>query len=210
MIFVNEIANIVHGLVDFYSGAANKNIGDAFLVVWKYKQGDGKYADQYIIDPKTKETTVAKTNIARQRADMSLLSFIKILGSIKRSRKLEKYKHNENLKERMPNYEVKLGFGLHIGWSIEGAIGSDFKIDASYLSPNVNMASTLEAATKLYGVPILLTGELVDFFTEKTRNHCRQVDCVRFKGNDKKFDLYTCDVYMEELELEKEEQQPKT
>jgi class 3 adenylate cyclase len=52
------------------------------------------------------------------------------------------------LNERMPNYSVKMGFGLHVGWAIEGAIGSDFKIDASYLSPNVNMASRLEAATK--------------------------------------------------------------
>ncbi len=34
------------------------------------------------------------------------------------------------------------------GWAIEGAIGSEFKIDASYLSPHVNMASRLEAATK--------------------------------------------------------------
>lgn len=36
MIFVNEIAEVVHSLVDFYSGAANKNIGDAFLMVWKF------------------------------------------------------------------------------------------------------------------------------------------------------------------------------
>jgi len=43
---------------------------------------------------------------------------------------------------------VKLGYGLHIGWAIEGAIGSKFKIDASYLSPNVNMAARLETATK--------------------------------------------------------------
>ena len=41
-----------------------------------------------------------------------------------------------------------MGFGLHFGWAIEGAIGSLFKIDASYLSPNVNMAARLEAATK--------------------------------------------------------------
>ena len=52
------------------------------------------------------------------------------------------------MNERLPNYSVKMGFGLHFGWAIEGAIGSDFKIDASYLSPNVNMASRLEAATK--------------------------------------------------------------
>lgn len=56
----------------------------------------------------------------------------------------------------MPNYSVKMGFGLHVGWAIEGAIGSEFKIDASYLSPNVNMASRLEAATKQFGVPILI------------------------------------------------------
>jgi len=48
----------------------------------------------------------------------------------------------------MDNYKVKIGFGLHLGWGIEGAIGSIFKIDASYLSPNVNMAARLEGATK--------------------------------------------------------------
>ena len=29
--------------------------------------------------------------------------------------------------------QVTLGFGLHCGWAIEGAIGSEYKIDASYL-----------------------------------------------------------------------------
>ena len=33
MMFVNEIAQLVHGVVDKYLGAANKNIGDAFLLV---------------------------------------------------------------------------------------------------------------------------------------------------------------------------------
>ena len=66
---------------------------------------------------------------------------------------------------RMPNYTVKMGFGLHVGWAIEGAIGSEFKIDASYLSPNVNMASRLEAATKQYGVPILISGPLHDLLS---------------------------------------------
>jgi len=36
MLFVNEIAAICHGIVDRYQGAANKNIGDAFLLVWKF------------------------------------------------------------------------------------------------------------------------------------------------------------------------------
>ena len=35
MLFVNNIAEIVHSMVDRYQGSANKNIGDAFLLVWK-------------------------------------------------------------------------------------------------------------------------------------------------------------------------------
>jgi len=40
MVFVNEIADVVHGIVNKYSGAANKNIGDAFLLVWKIKDSE--------------------------------------------------------------------------------------------------------------------------------------------------------------------------
>lgn len=72
----------------------------------------------------------------------------------------------------MPNYQVALGFGLHIGWAIEGAIGSEFKIDASYLSPNVNMSNTLEAATKEYGVPLLFTGDLHAYLSDKMKQQC--------------------------------------
>jgi len=36
MVFVNEIAKITHYTVDYFNGAANKNIGDAFLVVFKF------------------------------------------------------------------------------------------------------------------------------------------------------------------------------
>lgn len=73
------------------------------------------------------------------------------MAHLAQSIKLTKYKEHEGLNKKIPNYNkmgVKMGFGLHCGWGIEGAIGSEFKIDASYLSPNVNMASRLDAATK--------------------------------------------------------------
>jgi len=54
----------------------------------------------------------------------------------------------EMKKHVSPDFKVRMGFGLHQGWAIEGAIGSRFKVDASYLSPNVNMAARLEAASK--------------------------------------------------------------
>lgn len=35
MMFVNKIADVVHSKVVFHQGFPNKNIGDAFLLVWK-------------------------------------------------------------------------------------------------------------------------------------------------------------------------------
>lgn len=39
MEYVNTIAHIVHRSVAMHGGAANKNIGDAFLLVWKLPRG---------------------------------------------------------------------------------------------------------------------------------------------------------------------------
>jgi len=36
MLFVNQIAEIAHSQVDKYGGSTNKNIGDSFLMVWKF------------------------------------------------------------------------------------------------------------------------------------------------------------------------------
>ena len=36
MTYVNKVAEITHSMVDRYGGSANKNIGDAFLLVWKF------------------------------------------------------------------------------------------------------------------------------------------------------------------------------
>ena len=177
MLFVNEIAEIVHSIVDHFSGAANKNIGDAFLLVWKFREED--------LDTEEEELVLVPCNEVTQIADMSALSFLKIIAKINRSAKLAKYREYPELKRRMPNYKVRMGFGLHVGWAIEGAIGSDFKIDASYLSPNVNMASRLEAATKQFGTPLLISGQLYNLFSEITKRYMRQIDRVTVKGSIK-------------------------
>ena len=77
-------------------------------------------------------------------ADKALATFVIIQSMLRRSGKLREYQHNSALSERLPDYEVQMGFGLHVGWAIQGAIGSEYKVDASYLSPNINLASRLE------------------------------------------------------------------
>lgn len=98
-----------------------------------------------------------------------------------------------------------MGFGLHVGWAIEGAIGSEFKIDASYLSPNVNMASRLEAATKQYGAPILISGVLYNLASPETRKQLRLIDRVTVKGSLQPVDLYTCDLEWANLTINHDE-----
>ena len=54
-------------------------------------------------------------------------------------------------------FNLRMGFGMHAGWAIEGAVGSLQKVDATYLSPHVNMTARMEAASRQYGVAILMT-----------------------------------------------------
>jgi len=77
-----------------------------------------------------------------------------------------------------------MGFGLHLGWSIEGAIGSAFKIDASYLSPNVNFASKLEEKTKDYGVVLILSQDTYEYMSESAKRNCRPIDSLMMNVHD--------------------------
>lgn len=187
MLFVNEVADIVHGGVDRYSGAANKNIGDAFLLVWKFNADD-------VEEDETGQLVTKINSRNAAYADMSVMSFLKIIAEIRKSHKLERYSQNKEILEKLPNFQVKLGYGLHVGWAIEGAIGSDFKIDASYLSPNVNTAARLEAATKQFGVPLLISGELRKICTPRTQTNMRLIDIVKVVGSDNQTEMVTCDV----------------
>lgn len=84
-----------------------------------------------------------------------------------------KYNNHEGLNKRMPNYQVRLGLGMHLGYSIEGAIGSFYKIDPTYLSPHVKMAETLEGATKVFGVPLLISETLHKNMSRRFKDYTR-------------------------------------
>jgi class 3 adenylate cyclase len=82
MVFVNEIGQIVHGIVDKYSGAANKNIGDAFLLVWKFEKENTK------LNYRDGELELTSSLSVSQICEMSMISFLKIISGLKKSQKL--------------------------------------------------------------------------------------------------------------------------
>lgn len=322
MVFVNQIGEIVHTATHWYGGAANKNIGDAFLLVWRLPEegvdpreverllqrkrfgnrlsnddDDDRILDEpnsprggkqseivkvlkpnladerrsnvmpiaedrveeYGVEEKDPDMPTARNDgrgrLARSYSNLSvtdltkvsanarfsmfggrtiaeevtqlhdnaLYAFLKIVVDIENSNRngsLREYAQHERIQARFPGgYSVRMGFGLHTGWAIEGAIGSTYKIDASYLSPNVNIASRLEAATKQYGVPILISEAFVrylstsvrtkncceillssficfsfSFFSPQARRYVRLIDRVTVKGSVQPIRLYTFDI----------------
>jgi class 3 adenylate cyclase len=180
MLFVNRIAHILHSIVVQCDGAANKNIGDAFLLTWKVQAN-----------------SIASVKDHKYAADKALYSFIKTMIEMSRH---EDFLCNfspralSELYERMPGYKCRIGCGLHFGWAIEGAIGSSKKIDASYISPHVNMTETLESSTKEYGVPLLMSEPFYNLLSPEAAADCRKVDVLDIGKSGKAVGLYTYDV----------------
>lgn len=202
ILLVNEIAEIVHSSVDRFNGSTNKNIGEAFLNVWKFyneapvrnhdfhgKQINIRKDNLLEIDPTNVQVSIT--------ADMSVLAFLRIIRKINKKYNILNYRNNEAIIKVLPNFKLNMGFGLHMGYGIEGAIGSTYKIDASYLSPNVNIAARLESATRQFGVPLLISGVLYTLLSKEMQQLCRFIDCVMVKGSQLPLDLYTIDVNLD-------------
>ena len=193
---INIIAEIVHSSVDKFRGSTNKNIGNTFLNVWKFynninmKNGNNvirvKNDNLLEIDPINPQIGIT--------ADCAVLAYLRCLLKINKNLNILEYKKNKILKGIIPNFKIDMGFGLHLGYGIEGPVGSIFKIEVSYLSPNVNIASRLETATKQFGVNLLISGELYNLFTDEMKGICRYVDCVTVKGSSEPIKLYTIDI----------------
>lgn len=111
---------------------------------------------------------------------------------------------------------LRLGFGMHYGWAVEtasgaGDVGEDEgddgsddedeeaaaksvkKVECSYLSPHVNMASRLEIATQQYGVTNLVSDTFAQLLSPQPRALLRVVDRVLVKGSDAPISLHTYD-----------------
>eukprot|EP00440_Ansanella_granifera_P034699 gb/GFBE01037643.1/.p1 GENE.gb/GFBE01037643.1/~~gb/GFBE01037643.1/.p1 ORF type:complete len:958 (+),score=196.24 gb/GFBE01037643.1/:1-2874(+) len=176
MTFVNQIAEIIHGVVDEFHGAPNKNSGENFLIIWRMDSADEQVKE-------------------RKMAEMSIVAFAKILGALHRSALLADYRTHPGLQYRLgKGSRVNLSFGVHAGWAIEGAVGSEFKIDASYVSPNVSIAASVERCTQVYGVSLVVAQSAMELCTQEFVSKCRLIDRVLITGSATPMELYCVDL----------------
>lgn len=90
MIFTNQIAEIVHTNVDLYGGTSNKNLGDAFLLVWKFPESEVDIFDSEVnlIEGSPK---VAIT------VEIAIISYIKIIAKINQYKHILEFGRNKKL-----------------------------------------------------------------------------------------------------------------
>lgn len=181
--FTNVAASIVHEAVTENGGQPNRNLGEAFLCVWKPELGG-------VEEVSPVELESAETKMC----DGALTAFRRCVRGIASSKKLQAYnEHEEIVKFFEGEYKTHIGYGLHYGWAIEGAVGTNIKIDCSYLSPNVNLAARLQSATKLYGVNVLMSESFHSKLSKRVRGGLRRIDVVCLKGSSIPMAIYTCD-----------------
>ena len=191
VLLVNQVAEIVHGIVDEFNGVVFKNTGSGFLVLWKPVNG-GAFADQ-----------------KERLAELAIVACCQIMAALDRSPILQIYREHPRLKQVIPGYKVRLTAALHAGTAFEGALGSELKLDASYLGSDVVLTQTLDAfATSTYRTSLVLSGAVVSLTSVVFRTSlCRRIDLVDI--NSSVIPLFTIDLECPDLWTNIPEGSPK-
>ena len=177
MIFTNTISEIIHKAVSRHMGQPNKNIGDSWLSVWSDREEATFTSDDGVTF-----------------ADHALMAFVESFEEIKANATLQTLGKRPAFAKKYPGgYLPDMGAGLHRGWAIEGAVGSEVKVDATYLSPHVNMSARLEAATKQFDCKILVSEDFYNRMSAPHQRNMRKVDRVKVVGASWPMILYAYD-----------------
>jgi class 3 adenylate cyclase len=253
--FVNSIAEIVHNMVGHWGGQCNKNLGNAFVIIWRIgdettlhnQQNSNQRVNGRVSHIASTTTANPNDNIMRMRtegsnpspvrrtisqgtptanndgeeegprrkaividlrrvpfvdalADRALIGYLKIIAEINRNPRVLAYRTEPRLtKNGTTEFKVRMGFGLHAGWAIEGAVGSIHKVDATYLSPHVNMAARLETSSRQYGVSLLASQNFYDLLSHDGQETMRRLDVVTVKGSEVPIGIYTYDTHQDQV-----------
>jgi hypothetical protein len=247
MVLINDIANVLHDEVFRWgfgeSGQCNKNLGGAFLMVFRIglveeviekleqaqnvifsaksaqssaairRRGKGSrhMRKNSLSSTTTSDSSKRKSQESRRQAskamslslqslpgigtftDRAVIGMLKSFAGIYRDEKILKWNNDFRLGAGVGAFRASLIYGMDAGWAVEGAVGSEYKIDATYLSPHVNMASRMMSACKQYGVTILLSQAVQELMSDAARSKLRHLDTVTVKGSSIKQRIYTYD-----------------
>ena len=182
-VLINEIYNTINNIIE--NGEDNyisKNTGDGLLLIWKLDE-------RFMAKSEDGEITINNCPEVNYIVDSSIISIIKILIKLQKSPRIKKVSKSLILSQLQDNiddsgtfYSIidNISFTSNLGWAIEGATGSNFKIDISYYSPMITSTKKLESLNKYYQRNLLLFSEVSDYMTDEAKNYFRTIDSLEF------------------------------
>ena len=84
--------------------------------------------------------------------------------------------------------KIRNGIGIAKGQVMQGNFGSFEKLDRTVIGEAVNIASRLEAKTKMYNVEIVVTEDIICDLGEDGMHH-RWIDLVQVKGSSRRLNF---------------------
>jgi hypothetical protein len=78
----------------------------------------------------------------------------------------------------------------------------EYKIDVSYISPHVNLTMALEEATKIYGVPYVISEHYYKLISKELQDSMRPLDRVEIPGFEGPTTIYTFDMDINKLQVD--------
>lgn len=84
LVFVNDLAEIVHDICDENFGLPDKNLGEAFSLIWSIEEEYTK------VNPVSNELEAIKCNVVTQLSDAAVITILEILMEVYKTGKLAK------------------------------------------------------------------------------------------------------------------------
>lgn len=96
---------------------------------------------------------------------------------------------------------IHIGLGIHIGHMMVGIVGEENRIQGDALSDNVNLTARLEGLTKYYGVPLLVSEDVLKKLSPDHPYQMRFLDRAIVKGRTEPIAVYeVCDAESEAIQ----------
>lgn len=112
-------------------------------------------------------------------ADKALICAVKTIQEINRAQDLQAYSRHPKISHKFgEKYAIKMSFSLHTGKACEGPIGSEFKVDAIYVSKQIQIGQRIDQLCDVYNREILLTNDLFMMLSDRAKELTRKVESI--------------------------------